>query len=433
MPVVATAPDGSVNLNNFAFPLGGLAGGLVDGGYTLTIDDLAVNDRGTLVSWSVTLNAETPGVTLQLGAPDDQNANGTPDENPLTMPGGYTGLTPGDVFAMPTPQLTAPMTFTTAQSILSPPFDQNTLPLIVPGPQVLSTQAVATTGQTSGGGYGSSDELVNSTTSQFNVTFDRPVQTSSFPASQVVSIMGPLGPITSAESYASNSIDQQIPAATSSGSGSLPSDLTINTGGTLVIQDITVSLSIASTSDSTLSATLVAPNGTTIKLFSGVGGPSGQNFVNTVFDDSATTSIAAGTAPFTGTFKPEDSGNGTLAALQGLVADGTWQLVVTNTRTGVASTLDSWSLNITPQITVKPLNPTTTTINGVSETVATEYGILFPQQQSSGTYTIQLGPNIEDEYGNQMDVTGDAGLSVLRDYEQNARSPRCSTPPATCP
>ena len=101
--------------------------------------------------------------------------------------------------------------------------------------------------------------------------------------------------------------------------------------------------------------------------------------------------------------------------------------------TGVASTLDSWSLNITPQITVKPLNPTTTTINGVSETVATEYGILFPQQQSSGTYTIQLGPNIEDEYGNQMDVTGDAGLSVLRDYEQTRRRPRCSTPPATCP
>ena len=421
VPVVATNPDGSVTLSNTPFVLQGFAGGLVDGGYTLTIDDLGVNDRGSLTSWSLTLNAETPGVTLQTGAPDDQNANGTPDENPLTLPNGYTGLTPGDVYAVPTPQLTAPITFTTAQSILSPPFDTNTLPLIVPGPQVLSTQAVATSGQTSSGGYGSSNELVDSTTSQYNVTFDRPVQVNSFPASQVVSIMGPLGSITAPQSYASNSVDQEIAAATTSGPGSLTSDLTINSGGTLQIQDITVSLSIASASDSTLTAVLVSPNGTTIPLFSGVGGSSGQNFVNTVLDDSATNSIAKGTAPFTGSYSPEyPHGSATLSSLEGTAADGTWQLKVTNKATGVASTLDSWSLNITPVITVTPLNPTSTTINGAPVTVATQFAIGFPQQQSSGTYTIQLGPDIKDEFGDAMDVTGSAGLSVLRDYNQNA-------------
>ena len=39
----------------------------------------------------------------------DQNADGTSDENALTMPNGFTGLTPGDVYAVPTPQPTAPI------------------------------------------------------------------------------------------------------------------------------------------------------------------------------------------------------------------------------------------------------------------------------------------------------------------------------------
>ena len=100
-------------------------------------------------------------------------------------------------------------------------------------------------------------------------------------------------------------------------------------------------------------------------------------------------------------------------------ADGTWQLKITNTKTGIASTLDTWSLNITPQITVTPVNPTETTINGVPETVATEFTIGFPQQQLSGTYTIQLGPDIQDEFGDGQDPTSSAGLDVLRDEGQN--------------
>ena len=77
----------------------------------------------------------------------DQNANGIADENPLTLANGYTGLTPGDVYAVPTPQLDgAGHLHHGPQSILSPPFNQNTLPLIVPGPQIVSTQAVGTSG-----------------------------------------------------------------------------------------------------------------------------------------------------------------------------------------------------------------------------------------------------------------------------------------------
>ena len=88
----------------------------------------------------------------------DQNADGTSDENPLTTP--FTGLTPGDVYAVPTPQPSVPVMFgPNPLSILEPPFNQNTLPLIVPGPQVISTQVVAATGT-----VGANNLVLNGTT-----------------------------------------------------------------------------------------------------------------------------------------------------------------------------------------------------------------------------------------------------------------------------
>ena len=65
------------------------------------------------------------------------------------------------------------MQFFGAASILSPPFNQNTLPLIVPGPQVLSTSVP--------GGNGANGNLItDGTTSTLSVTFDRPMQASTF-------------------------------------------------------------------------------------------------------------------------------------------------------------------------------------------------------------------------------------------------------------
>ena len=40
-------------------------------------------------------------------------------------------------------------------------------------------------------------------------------------------------------------------------------------------------------------------------------------------------------------------------------------------------------------------------------------------QQLSGTYTIQLGPNILDTFGQQLDTNQNAGLDVLRGQSQN--------------
>ncbi len=64
-----------------------------------------------------------------------------------------------------------------------------------------------------------------------------------------------------------------------------------------------VNFSMSHTYDQDIAAWLVAPDGTTIILFSGVGG-SADSFINTTLKWDALTSIANGTAPFTGTYMP---------------------------------------------------------------------------------------------------------------------------------
>ena len=398
-------------------PLNALNGSAVNGVWELFINDGVMNNVGTLLNWSITVDSSVNTFQVQYGAPMDQNADGVGDQNPLTS--SITGLTPGDVYAVPTPQPIAPVTFSTAASILSPPFDQNTLPLIVSGPQLVA-QTSSTPGTSVPGGNGN-NLVTDGTVSSMNVTFDRPMQVSTFTPGQVLGIMGPTGSLTAPQDFPSDFIGQAIPAATSAGAGTLDSTLTVaSTDNTFLIQDISVQINAAFPTNSALTAVLVSPNGTTIPLFSGVGG-SGANFVNTVFNDSATASIASGTAPFTGTFRPEYPLNptDTLTSLDGTAADGVWHLMITNTLTGATGTLDSWSLSIKPVISVTPVDPQTATINGSPVQVANTFTIGFPQQQLSGTYTIQIAPGIQDEFGDLVDTSQNAGLDVLRGQSQD--------------
>ena len=111
--------------------------------------------------------------------------------------------------------------------------------------------------------------------------------------------------------------------------------------------------------------------------------------------------------PFTGSFQP----TGKLSNLVGLNASGTWTLQILNNSQSLSGVLVNWSLNITPQITVTPVSP----VNGLTDT----FQIGFPFQQLSGTYTVQLGPNILDAFGQGLDAAQSAGLNVLRGQQQN--------------
>lgn len=69
---------------------------------------------------------------------------------------------------------------------------------------------------------------------------------------------------------------------------------------------VQICLNITHTWNSDLNVFLVSPNGTVVNLFSGIGGDS-DNFTNTCLNQSASASINTGVAPFTGTFKPQET------------------------------------------------------------------------------------------------------------------------------
>jgi subtilisin-like proprotein convertase family protein len=108
-----------------------------------------------------------------------------------------------------------------------------------------------------------------------------------------------------------------------------------------VLTDVNVTLNISHTWDADLDVYLISPTGTRIELFTDVGG-SGDNFTNTTLDDEAAFSIALGSAPFSGSFKP----GGLLSGFDGQDPNGTWRLEVSDDQPNDSGTLNSWSLTL---------------------------------------------------------------------------------------
>lgn len=142
---------------------------------------------------------------------------------------------------------------------------------------------------------------------------------------------------------------------------------TIPQGAT--ITGVSVNFNITHTWDGDLYINLTSPNGNTLNLVNRRGG-SGDNFVNTTISSSSGTSLATGTAPFTGTFAADGaSGVGPTAytsnvtTFPGLysVPNGNWTLSIRDAAGGDVGTLTSWSLSINYSL----LAPTWTPITGL--------------------------------------------------------------------
>jgi len=105
------------------------------------------------------------------------------------------------------------------------------------------------------------------------------------------------------------------------------------------IKDINIFINIAHTADSDLVITLTSPTGQSVVL-SNRRGAWGDNFTNTLFDDDASNAISTGTAPFTGTFKPES----VLSIFNEKNAKGNWTLTIEDKAGGDVGKLISWKL-----------------------------------------------------------------------------------------
>ena len=116
----------------------------------------------------------------------------------------------------------------------------------------------------------------------------------------------------------------------------------INVPDDFSVGDLNVKVTIEHTRDPDLDVFLIAPDNTRVELFTDVGTTRSKNFTSTVLDDAATTSITLGTAPFTGTFRPE----GNLSAVEGKPVQGSWKLEITDDTKKSTGTLKSWSIDV---------------------------------------------------------------------------------------
>ncbi len=121
-----------------------------------------------------------------------------------------------------------------------------------------------------------------------------------------------------------------------------------------IIVDLDVTINIAHTYDSDITIWLQTPWQDRVILADGNGG-SGDNFVNTRFDDEAATPIGSGAAPFTGSFRPIEP----LTIADASSSIGTWTLIVYDAFAADTGHITDFTLHVTaalaaddPQVSV---------------------------------------------------------------------------------
>lgn len=119
--------------------------------------------------------------------------------------------------------------------------------------------------------------------------------------------------------------------------GDIVSTITITDGRT--VSDLSVRINLLHSFVSDLRITLTGPGGAVITLFDRRGG-GGQNLTDTIFRDGATTPIASGIAPFTGSFKPEQA----MDPFKNASGAGVWTLRISDLKPLDGGTLQDWSI-----------------------------------------------------------------------------------------
>jgi subtilisin-like proprotein convertase family protein len=114
----------------------------------------------------------------------------------------------------------------------------------------------------------------------------------------------------------------------------------VNANGT--ITDVNFRMdSLIHTFDGDVSFWVRSPAGTEVSLSAQRGG-GGQNYIMTLFNDSAATPISAGSAPFTGSFRPETP----LSVFNGQNLLGYWRLRVSDNAASDTGSVRRWCLLI---------------------------------------------------------------------------------------
>jgi len=290
-------------------PLENLLGCPLNGEWILTVTDLWGSDNGWLFEWSINFN---PDLFPNLETFIPQIIDFTWQPNPSIY-----ALTPDSISAAPFNAGTASYKFTVMNEF-GCSYDTTLNVTVLPEthPNCHSCQEILTPVD---------DQLLcQNESAVLNVTSTAPTST------QVTFEASPFYPLGFSNHPPANPYRSTI-AVNSVSPGVLSNP---------AMQLLSVCINIETDWCSDLNISLRSPLGTVIDLSSGNGG-NGDNYTNTCFTPSAPTSITTGTAPFTGSFRPEGNWN----LLAGTQINGNWQLVVTDAfGINQIGRLNSWTI-----------------------------------------------------------------------------------------
>jgi hypothetical protein len=151
-----------------------------------------------------------------------------------------------------------------------------------------------------------------------------------------------------------------------------------------------------------------------VTIINHVGG-GGDNFINTVLNDSASTPISSGTAPFTGTFQPSSP----LTPYNNNPVNGIWVLAINDNASADQGTLRAWCIQVTYETLLggiqtaevpnqfylnqnypNPFNPVTTIKYGIPKSanvtlkiydmLGREVTTLVNEKKDPGTYNVEF-------------------------------------------
>jgi subtilisin-like proprotein convertase family protein len=176
---------------------------------------------------------------------------------------------------------------------------------------------------------------------------------------------------------------------------------------------VSVTVNITHTYDGDLQLLLVSPSQNSIILSNRRGG-SGDNYTNTVFTASAATAITSGSAPFTGSFRPE----GLFSNLTGNV-NGTWVLKAIDLAGNDIGTINNWTLSLNTVVPTTLSYSWTSTPPGFSASGST--ATVTPAASTAYTVTVtESGTGCQNSQAVQVNVNSTMQLAV------NNPSPICN-------
>jgi subtilisin-like proprotein convertase family protein len=441
----------------------------MSGQWTLRVEDLKGNDSGTLNGWSLTFldSLGNPITVQQNGDFLDQDADSRTQEI----------ATNSDTLTSTSPKLftdaySAPGTI--GAGATANPFDlsfnPNTLPLIEPGPHLVSSFVPSNPTAT--------DNLVlNGTANELDLVFDRDIDPNSFTPANILLMTGPAGPVTEEQDLTVLGTKGTFHVTFSGGTGPQTTvDLPFNVaaaGGTTAdssLQNALAALPNIGVGNVTVASTAVAGGRTYRITFTGTLGSANQPAITAAGAAGATTSVtterftvtpiasslgvdggyrsfAIGfpTQQLSGSYNIEFGPNQALSPsdpLYSIRSVNVPQLVALitpassnpNTLTVTFDQAVAGGLTLADILRVTgPSGDVSLTGVTITQISATKYQISFPAALSSGQYVVDFKadpvsrPLYVASSGSAIDSNFNAGLDVLRGQNPSASAFASST------